>query len=295
MMKASLREFNFMGLLLFLAIGCATASDQAIRSAILRQDDAYLDKVCNGEIEADFTPDRRLSCEERDRIRAWSKLGTARCDELVPLDEKSPRPTSSDARTLAKKLFECGQGAHVFERMLGERDADLLIQLEASGTDVEAYYVKYLESHQGAQYFPVDKAKVVTEEDLGKIAFAVSNVGKWLNTKDRTKLCGTIATATMGAHSLPRRKTLEYVENMQCKEIVPLAMEALQSDSARERWQACYVLGKVGDESVLEKLKIVADTDGYSGDWSNPQRWHTDPFPVRVVCRAAIGKIQLRK
>lgn len=63
------------------------------------------------------------------------------------------------------------------------------------------------------------------------------------------------------------------------------------------RMYACEILGAIGDGSVAEKVKLVADTDGHSTVQEEERDGRvraTKVYPARDACLEAYGKIKLR-
>jgi len=87
------------------------------------------------------------------------------------------------------------------------------------------------------------------------------------------------------------------LKEAKCKEGIPVAVETMVDESPRRRAYSCEILGAIGDASVLDKVKTLAETDGHSTvkeEQRDGRIWATKVYPVRDACLEAYGKIKLR-
>lgn len=290
-------------LFMTLATGCgfaagllAPADITSVNSAVSRKDEAWLDKVCKGEYPARKDSDKEYACHQLDRLRGPSKALAASCEEVIKSYEDAPKEDFTFVSAMGNKMAECGHYSYLFEHVVhwgnGNEGVKLLNELEDKGKPMEAEFKKYLESHKGPQYFAVkDGAK-------NDVLYGMDHITQWLIGKGRTQLCGAFAESAKGAGLVSRVATMDYFKQAKCKEGIPLATELLLEELPGDRILGCEILGAIGDGSVLEKVKIVAESDGFSTvkeEERNGRVWATKVYPVRDACLEASGKIKLRK
>lgn len=286
-----------------LATGCslvtgliAPADTSSINSAVSRKDEAYLEKVCNGESMARSDSDKEYACNQLERLRGPGKALAATCDDVVQKYDDASKDEYSFVASMADKMAECGHYAYLFEHVVhwgnNKEGAKLLGELEGKGKPVEAEFVKYLGSHKGPKFFAVEKNR------KNDVLYGMDHITKWLIDKGSTQHCAAIAESATGANIVARVSVMDYFKEAKCKEGIPLAVELLLEDLPGDRTLGCNILGAIGDASVLEKVKVVAETDGFSTvkeEERNGRVWATKVYPVRDACLAASGKIKLRK
>ena len=77
-------------------------------------------------------------------------------------------------------------------------------------------------------------------------------------------------------------------------EALPHAEKRLAHDEPNMRIQACDIIGKFGDTKHVEKLDALAETDPHVVVRER-NGYAFKEYDVRDRCKAAIGKIKLRK
>lgn len=277
-------------------IGEKPADNSSINSASSRGDEAYLEKVCNGETPARQDSDKEYACNRLERLRAPKKALAVSCDDLQKAYEDAPKDDRKFVAAMSEKMAECGHYPYLFEHVIhwgnNNEGVEILQSLEKNGKPVEEEFGKYLESHKGAMFF------ATTQSKKNDVLYGIAHITKWLMGKGSTQHCAAIANAATGANIYARVSVMTYFKEAKCKEGVPLATELLAEDMPGDRTLGCRILGAIGDASVLGKVKIVAETDGYSTikeEERNGRVWATKVYPVRDACLEASGKIKLRK
>lgn len=269
----------------------------SINGAVDRKDEAYLEKVCSGDSPARAESDQKYACHQLERLQGPQKaLAAATCDNVIEKYEGAPKDKHEFVVSMGKKMAECGHYAYLFEHVVHWGDnkdgAKLMSELESSGKSMDAEFAKYLASHKGPQFFPVK------DDRKNDVSYGLDHITNWLIDKGHTQHCAALAASATGANIVARVSVMNYFATANCKEGIPLATELLLADLPGDRTLGCNVLGKIGDVSVLEKVKVVADTDGYSTvkeEERNGRVWATKVYPVRDACLQASGKIKLRK
>lgn len=280
------------------ASGCGgIANYQTLQAAFDRGDLAYLEGACSGSIITVRGEDQRSACWKRDHlVRRNSTMG-ASCDQIVAAHQKTGAEDFKVAQAVSAKLAECGHWAYLFEHMMHwgneSEGVKILTDLDAAGKPVEAELAKYLAAHKGSRFFPVQGDRA------NDVRYGIAHLHDWLQKKGHVQQhCGAIGAAALGANTTARVAALGYLKEGNCKEGVPVALETLLDEDGEARVAACKVLGALGDASVLPKVKLVAETDGWAVVREEPREgriWASRVHPAREACLDASGKIQLRK
>lgn len=272
------------------------ADTSSINAAVDRKDEAYLEKVCNGESAARGESDKKYACQQLERLRGPGKAMAASCDKVIQAYDDASKDEYSFVASMGNKMAECGHYAYLFEHVVhwgnNKEGAKLLGELESKGKPMEAEFEKYLGSHKGAQFFPVKEGR------KNDVIYGMDHITKWLIDKGSTKHCAALAEAAKGSNLVAFTSSMEYFKQAKCKEGVPLATELLLADLPGDRILGCSTLGVIGDASVLDKVKVLAETDGFSTvkeEERDGRVWATKVYPVRDACLQASGKIKLRK
>ncbi|MBI3073450.1 MAG: hypothetical protein HYY84_15165 [Deltaproteobacteria bacterium] len=196
----------------------------------------------------------------------------------------------------ARRFVKCNNFAAIFENLAhrgdygkGGEGVKLLQSLEKDGVPVVAEFVKYAKTHKGRRFLRIKM-----------MSYAANHIGNWLVEGGHLDHCGVLSAALADADELLRAGILFYFTEAKCmKEGRALGVGLLAADRADSRRLACANLASTGDASVLKKLRIVSDSDGYNvvqerrgGDG---RIYGVRVYPVREACKQAMGKIQLRE
>ncbi|MCK6589778.1 MAG: hypothetical protein L6Q76_19575 [Polyangiaceae bacterium] len=280
------------GLLVLGTSGCvgllAPPGMKEMDAAYERRDEAYLEEHCGKK-------DGHYACKKLEALRAPAKIAALSCGEVTSYYENSSKEDASAVALVGRKLAECGEYTYLFERVVhwgnGGEGKQILIKLEEEGKPVEAEFVKYLASHKGPQFFPMEKNKGLV------VKYTIHHISQWLVEKGHTQHCAAFAESATGANEWARTAVLWYFEQNKCKEGIPLATELLLDEEGGTRGYACEILGVIGDASVADKVKTLAETDDFSEVVEEEREgrvYAMKVYPVREACRAAYGKIKLR-
>jgi hypothetical protein len=243
------------------------------------------------------------SCEAA--VNAWEKAqNPGPIIDLKPHEGESSdayrarinaEPSFATLFSAAKRVAECDQYPYLFEHVVhyGESEGEkILVELEKGGAPVEAEFAKYLASHKGPQFFALKEGRP------NDAVYGLRHITHWLVQKGRgAQYCPAIADAAKGANMTARMSLFDYLRDVKCKEGIAVGVETLLDDEARNRSLSCILLGSIGDASVLDKVKTVADTDGYSTvkeQERDGRIFGMKVYPVRDACLEAYGKIKLR-
>lgn len=255
------------------------AGEDKLEVAYKARDLPTLQKYCSGALPSGEAV-KQTACTEAITIEGED---TKDCSKVVDLYEKGPLTDRDHVVAMGKQFARCELDEPLFERVghWGEDDS-ILVEIEKSGAPLESLFVKYASTHADATFLNI-------EHDT----YAMDHISHWLTDQGHKGQCRLLASVVDGAAETVRRNALSYFRSSGCKEGVAIAVALLTSDVASSRYAACVTLGELGDASVMNKLAVLGDTDGWSeiqeqGDYA------TRVYPVRDVCRAAAGKIAIR-
>jgi hypothetical protein len=287
------------GLLAF-GFGCGTifpVRSEQLHDAKARKDVAFLKKICDGDLRVQYDGMKHEACEAQKELEAVGgnasgdgaagvPAGKADCSTVVER-YNSARGDREFQIAMAKQFAACGKYTELFEVVAhwGD-DGKTLIAIDDK--QLENEFDKYAASHAGPAFLNVEHGK-----------HAMRNIGDWLTKTKHLGHCDAVVKAATGAKEGVRVWTLPYLREANCTTGTPIAVGLLTSEYGLSRKWACHALGDIGDASVIPKLKILANTDG----WSDMQEirgnsgatYMTKVYPVREACTGAAGKLELRK
>lgn len=261
----------------------ATKKNDQAHIKFMCEEDGYDDACRTWKMQARFADLARPDCST---LRG--RVTEARKDFL-----SSSNATPEELGRVVGALARCGEGQMIFETIahIGDLGVNgygtkvLLVAEKEAGAELFGTFEKYLKENAGPKYLSAEHGD-----------FAANHISNWLLETNRRDLCNPIVQAATGAKEPAIAGTMIYFSSTDCKEGAPLAVQLLSSESPSHREVGCDTLAKVGDQSHLEKLSVVAENDpayrlvervGGSGVF-------TKEFFVADACRAAISKIKLR-
>lgn len=263
-----------------------------INSAENRGDTEQLRRWCDGANPTRDADTKDYACRRLAKIEAPAKALEASCEELQAAYEAAPKRQRSFVEAAMRRFAECGQYEYLFEQVAhwGNRGegGDILAKMDADGVPVHAELVKYLETHQGRRYFPGEK---------NTTKYALTNVRRWLVKRGHLDHCDLFVEASREATEWAQLWTLSYFDEAKCGSATRVVSTMLASDDPQARTWACDTLGIIADGSVLKKLDLLAQTDGFSQvreERRDGRIWGVNEYPVRKSCANAANKIRLR-
>jgi hypothetical protein len=260
-----------------------------INDAADRQDIDFLRTVCNGGRPTRFADGKEYACDRLKRLESRQQALGADCVNVRATFDTSDTHDADYVTAMAKKIAGCGHWEHVFQAILlkgnNKAGVQMLMALDNDGFPVEQEWAKYLDTHVGPNFFPVEHLELL----WGVSEHPMDRIGDWLIAKGRTQYCPEVAKAAKSARDSARAGAMRYLTTAVCKEGLAILVSVLASDNEEHRLLACKALGAVGGKDELEKVLIVAQTDPAS-----EVQDRVKTYPLREACLAAAGKIQLR-
>ena len=192
---------------------------------------------------------------------------------------------------IAERFIGCKQWSFVWRRMahLGNRYSDqggqLLEGLHAKGHKLAREMHRFIRKH-GRRAFRFKHANYMTD-----------HFTTFLKRHGDATKCKSWFAAANDAPDKVFGNWNWYFRTVKCQGAERLAAKRLLSARSGTRAGACRTLGVLGGKKHLRKVLILARTDSYSRIKEvrrNNRIWATRIWPVRVACREAAGKIQLR-
>lgn len=209
----------------------------------------------------------------------FDKLIGADCADLDKHFDKDFSIDGDQDEAVGRKLATCNAWDMLFEnaRRLGN---ETLIAVEKDGVKLADKLVEHLDG-QG-RFKNVDDAIEVT---------------KWLvaTKEDKKATCAAVDQRMANIDEESVGEFLWFFYETDCaSEALPHAEKRLAQDKHNMRIQACDIIGKFGDDTYVEKLEALAETDPHVVVRER-NGYAFKEYDVRDRCKAAIGKIKLRK
>jgi len=275
------------------------AEDKEVSAANRRGDLGYLERVCSGQL-----PIRQGQTFVKKNACAFAKLhketdaalhGT--CGDVVARFASITPPGRHYVTEMAVQFAKCDKYAELFEQIASWGSASagegILRKLAEQGLPIEAKFLDYARTHAGAAFLHVGDlgGRLGTTRGLT----AIDNITSFLLDVGSKQHCSLISRAVVDASVEVRLGAFRYFSATNgCPEAIAVATGLLTSNLPSTRIAACQLLGHIGKASVVPKLKILADSDGYSTVVVK-DGVGVKVYPVRDACGAAAGKIALRK
>ncbi len=230
------------------------------------------------------------ACNAYYRTR-YTRLSTAPCDTVVKLFEKDFdrsyfKESVSNVKAniaIAQNLARCGHWSTLISQMYRFRgySKDVLAAL-AGEHPVYEELLKYLTSGKGL--FSGESGQA----SLGSLA-------EWLVKSQDSSACPQLHQVIDNIDYSAQPEILWFYYEKECRsQAVPMALARLTHDKYRKRVQACAVLGKLGDKSHIEKVRVLAYRDTYSHLVESRDGLTWRVYPVRKECTKALNKLELR-
>ncbi len=285
-----------------------------LEAAQKSQDEGSLKKLCEDEslgdpksygypAKATVREMKQLDANRkvrREACSAWHALDSERdtgdCTKLAGKYKHAARSIVDDEVGFYAKwggrFAKCGDYAFVFEN-IAQQSNGILEKLEAEGLPMQAEFIKYAQTHEGSRFLPVDHADLAVQ---GHLDFSSKRLASWLVKKKAFGHCSTLAKALEGASPGVRAAALPYFVEAKCGQAgASIGVDLLTTKDGEHRRLACTNLGDMGDAETAKKVKILAETDGYSITGTDPNTGVPyEEWPVRKACKQAYGKILLR-
>jgi hypothetical protein len=214
-----------------------------------------------------------------------SRVASARKDFLNK-EKASPELFGHVVAALAK----CDEGKAIFEDIahMGEGGdvaygTELLVRADdEAGEALMHAFTSYLDKHRGKELLPGEHGR-----------YSAEHVTAWLLGKKHVGLCEPLAAAAEGADEDVRVWLMPYFVETSCKPAAGLAAELLTSQDPERRALGCSASGKLGDPSLVKKLKEIAETDHANRVVASEDSGVvTQKFYVSDACREAAGRLE---
>lgn len=228
------------------------------------------------------------NCEAKQRVAA-KRLDASTCDNLLENFGKyyNSSSTKEDDIKITKKLHDCGFKEQVLMELSVRWKTTALLAVEKQGGDFFGPFVEYLAS---------DDNRFAGDSGF----YRAQDMAAWLIKSADAERCAPVDAHMAHIAVDSRGPFLSFFAKVGCGALtVPHSMQRLSSKYADQRVQACQLLGDFGDESALDKLDILAESDPFKQErevQTSQGRIAVEVyFPVRETCRGAAGKVRLRQ
>lgn len=288
------------------ATGCATVQgvtnlfagdpkerdERDVKAAYDAGDLERLAQMCSEKIELRSREGRDMACRAERELAYEQFKALEDCDAVTKTVEEQQVSGKEFAILAASKLARCGKWDHIFVEIVhrdptedSQGGPDALAALTKEGYDIEKEFLAFLERHK-------DKPMSFKYSD-----FAVGHLTDWFKENRPPESCQPLVPYAEKMEEGTQMYFYWYFAESKCMSALGMMTRALASNSVGVRRAACRHLGTLGDPSVLDKLRILADNDPayeVKEEKKNGDILYHKVYPVRAACADAVNKIALR-